>query len=131
MTEKWRLFFKDFRKVLLKDENVGADREQLVLTFLEKDLRRLSWSEYLDILALKQEKETGVPKELTIPTLHFITMGVIFFLKDFEVIYFIFYFVCSLVALLNQLYLLYAIFLFEIIVSQSQKITTPSSDLIQ
>lgn len=87
-----------------------------MLTYLEKDLRRLSWSEYLDILALKQEKETGVSYEMTVPTLHFITMGIIFFLRDFEIIYFIFYSVCSLYALLNQLYLLYSIFLFEIIV---------------
>lgn len=115
LTDKWRIAFKKFRKQLLLDENVNGVKEQKVLEYLNKDMRRVSYSEYLQILAMKRQKTTEISEQHSVPILYFVAYGINYFLSDFEIIYFVFYSVCSMVALIGNFYVLYPLFLFEII----------------
>ena len=43
LKENWRSMFQAFRHQLLLDENVRRDREQLILSYLEKDLNKITF----------------------------------------------------------------------------------------
>lgn len=116
LMNKWRDELSSFKSKLMVDENIRLPREQLVLSYLEKEPQSLSYKELFSILGLKREKETGISPEAVLPRLYYLGYSLMFALQDFEFAYFIFYCVCSIIALTNSIVLIYSLFLFEIIV---------------
>lgn len=117
LMDKWRIYFSKFRIMLrqvAKDDNL---KDQLMLATLQKNVSDITFSERLKIIKMRRQMEMGTSKLKIMPLLNYVTKNLIFILSDKGFIYFIFYLTCSVFARVNNIPVLYAYSLFEIIVS--------------
>jgi len=111
---EWRKFLLEFKKKLLRDPSIDEDKLQNLLGILDKDPQYLTYNEKGKIFkAIRLLDTDGDIRPL--PRLMQFYYSFNFYLKDQVLLYFCFYFLCSVMAITMDNYVLYSFSLFEII----------------
>ena len=115
--DNWREEFSNFKKQFVSEAKSDDIKDQRILAILDKNISNVSLTETIDVLSKRREVEAGGEHIISFPRVTYVAKNVVFVLSDFTFCYFIFYFICSLLSLISNIYILYTISLFEIIVS--------------
>ena len=116
LMDKWREYFNEFRIMLLQVAKEDNLQDQLMLATLQKNVSEINFEEHKKILKVRRTLEIGSDEYMMLPRLMYISKNLIYILSDSGFIYYIFYFTCSLIALIGGIPILYSFSLFEIIV---------------
>jgi hypothetical protein len=117
LMDRWREEFINFKAKLIAFSKQPSLSDQKIIEILDKHISKISKSEIIMILKRSRELEIGKEYFGNLPKLIYYSKIFVFLLSDHNLIYFFLYFICSLLGLVANFYILYPLCLIEIIVS--------------
>ena len=118
--KEWRNFLQEFRKKFLREAVLETSRSQMINSLLDKNPSQLSRADKLEIFKELRQLDDHNKSIKTVPNLLLIYYTVTFYYADKVLGYFVFYFLCSLLAITFDAHVFYSISLFEIVVIHTQ-----------